>query len=149
MTLKSHAENELDAIGMTADSSDDMNQAMREHILRMVDEFSKEGHSGFSASYAVNLLSKLLKYEPLCPLTGEDSEWVDVAEHSNGPRWQNKRCSHVFKDPEGAYDIDGKVFYTWETYEDGEKFKSYFTNRDSHVRIEFPYTPVTEYVESK
>lgn len=149
MTLKSHAENELDAIGMTADSSDDMNQAMREHILRMVDEFSKEGHSGFSASYAVNLLSKLLKYEPLCPLTGEDSEWVDVAEHSGGPMWQNKRCGHVFKDPEGAYDIDGKVFYTWETYEDGEKFKSYFTNRDSRVRIEFPYTPVTEYVESK
>ena len=83
------AESELDIIGLV-DDGDEMNGAMRKHILHMIHEFSKEGHSGFSANYAVNLLSKLLKYEPLTPLTGEDWEWTEYADG----RFQNKRCSH-------------------------------------------------------
>ena len=77
MSLKSHAINELDVIGLTED--DEMNGEMRKHILHMIEEFSKEGHSGFSASYAVSILSKLLKYEPLSPLTGYDSEWMELS----------------------------------------------------------------------
>ena len=57
-------------------------------------------------------------------------------------------CSHVFKDKEGSYDIDGKVFYDWYTGDDGEKYKSYYTCKESRVKVEFPYTPKTEYVES-
>lgn len=145
MSLLDFAKNELDAIGLTDDG--DMNGMMRKHLLRMVSEFAEEGHSGFSASYAVGLLTKLLKYEPLCPLTGDDSEWTDVAEQNGGPLWQNKRCFHVFKDPLGAYDADGKVFWVWQTDDEGEKYKSYYTNKDSRVIIEFPYTPTTVYEE--
>jgi hypothetical protein len=36
MSFISFAESELDRIGMTADSDDEMNVAMREHILRMI-----------------------------------------------------------------------------------------------------------------
>jgi hypothetical protein len=146
MSLLAYAESELDFIGMK-DDGDEMNSAMRKHILHMVEEFSKEGHSGFSASYAIQCLEKILRFEPLSPLTGEDSEWVDVAEQMGHTVWQNKRCSRVFKDETGAYDIDAKVFWDWYTDENGEKHKSYFTSRDSRVYIEFPYVPKTEYVE--
>lgn len=149
MNLLKYAEHELDLIGMTADNDDEMNLAMRKHILHMINEFANEGHSGFSAKYAMNLLTKLLRYEPLTPLTGEDSEWTDVAEQNGGTLWQNKRCSRVFKDNNGAYDSEGKVFWTWGKYEDGEPYKSYFTNRNSSVAITFPYTPKTVYEEQK
>lgn len=154
MSLLSHAEREMDLIGLTED--DEMNGAMRKHILHMIEEFAQEGHSGFSASYAIDLLSKLLKFKPLSPLTGNDDEWVDVGEQNGGPLWQNNRCSHVFKDAEGAYDIDGIVFWEWserELDEDEEgypgirRFKSYYTGRDSRVKVTFPYTPTTIYEE--
>jgi hypothetical protein len=112
MDLITHAQNELDAIGMTIDSPDEMNREMRKHILRLVMEFSNEGHSGFSASYAVSILEKLLRYQPLAPLSGNDEEWVNVAEQSGKPLWQNKRASHVFREGDDyAYDIQGKVLH--------------------------------------
>lgn len=153
-TLLSHAERELDLIGMTED--DEMNGEMRKHILHMIQEFSNEGHSGFSAQYAINILTKLMKYEPLSPLTGEDDEWNDVSDHNGRMTYQNRRASHVFKDETGAYDINGKVFWEWherpldedeEGYPDTYRFKSYYTSRDSRVYVTFPYTPTTVYEE--
>ena len=58
MNLMSHAKRELDIIGMTEDSKDEMNVMMREHILKMIEVFSDEGHSSFSANYAANIISK-------------------------------------------------------------------------------------------
>lgn len=143
--MTTHAERELDIIGMKDEEG--MNGMMRKHILHMIEEFAAEGHSGFSASYAIQCLEKLLRFEPLSPLMGTDDEWVDVAEYNGSPMWQNKRCSRVFKDETGAYDIDGKVFWDWHTDENGEKFKSYFTSRDSRVYVTFPYVPTTVYEE--
>ena len=141
MSMIEYAKRELDAIGMTEDSSDEMNGMMRKHILHMVKEFADEDHSGFSAAYALSILKRLLAYEPLSPLTGADDEWMEV-----GPDvWQNKRASNVFKDKDGAYWSDGIVF--WEIIKDnpedinGEPYKTYFTSRDSRVNIDsFPWT---------
>ena len=83
------AKKELDIVGMKEDDSEISNRAMREHILKMIEVFSDEGHSGFSANYAVVILQKLLKFEPLSPLTGEDSEWTLISEKEN--LYQNKR----------------------------------------------------------
>lgn len=136
--LVTFAERELDLIGMKDEEG--MNGMMRKHLLHMVDEFSNEGHSGFSASYAISCLKRLLTYKPLSPLTGEDDEWTEVSEHMGHKCYQNKRYSAVFKDETGAYNIEGKVFWEWATNsETGEKFKSYFTARDSRVYITFPY----------
>ena len=142
-----YAKQELDLIGMV-DGEDEMNSAMRNHIIHMVEEFSKEGHSGYSASYALGILQKILAYEPLSPLTGEDSEWTDVSGYGVPPTYQNKRCSRVFKDSKDgqAYDINGIVWYEWycDTPQ-SENYKSYFTNSESKVYVEFPYTPKKEY----
>jgi len=153
MSMIDFAKSELDRIGMTDEdrTGDDMNFCLRDHILRMVDEFSEEGHSGSSASYALDILKKLLAFEPLTPLTGEDDEWTDVYEENDGTTvYQNKRKSSVFKTHLGAYDIDGKVFWEWHTDEEsGEKFKIYFSGNGSRMPVEFPYTtpdkPIYEY----
>ena len=153
--ILSHAEDELNRIGMTEDSPDEMNRMMRKHVLHMMQEFASEGHSGFSASYAISILTKLMDFKPLSPLTGEDDEWVNVREYGSEPHYQNIRKSSVFKDADGScYDIDGKVFWEWAMpYEEGEKpYKSYYTNRESRVPVTFPYTvpdkPIYEYCHS-
>ena len=107
----------------------------------MMNEFAEEGHSGFSASYAINILTKLMEFKPLSPLTGEDDEWNLVGDG----HWQNKRCSSVFKGVDGScYDIDGKVFWEWQRNEDGQAVKSYYTGYGCSVPITFPYTPPKE-----
>jgi hypothetical protein len=127
---------------------DEMQEAICKHVLKLLDVFADEGHSGSSAPYAVNVFRKLAMYLPLVPLTGEDWEWHKVSEGV----FQNKRCSRVFKQADRfdgqAYDIDGIVFYEWHTdKETGEKHKSYYTSQESMVPVTFPYTPATEYVE--
>ncbi len=126
---------------------DEMQEAICKHVLKLLDVFDGEGHSGSSAPYTINLFSKLAAFEPVAPITGEDWEWVEV---STGV-YQNKRCSHVFKQADRfngqAYDIDGKIFWEWyRSSEDGKIHKSYFTGSESCVPITFPYTPKREYV---
>lgn len=149
--LNHHALMEFRAAGwMDADGkyTDEMQQAICEHVLKLLEVFSDEGHSGSSAPYAVNLFKKLAMFEPVVPLTGEDWEWHEASEGV----WQNKRCSHVFKQADRfdgqAYDINGIVFYDWYTDEEtGEKHKSHYTSSESRVPVTFPYTPKTEYRE--
>lgn len=138
MDLKSHAISELRHIGYDPDKMDDndMNKRMFDNIIELIEVFSQQRHSGASAHYCINTFSKLAKYGILSPLTGEDDEWVDVGERRgpNGPKWQNKRYSPVFKNEDGtAYDVDAVVFMD----EDGITF----TNKDSVKPVEFPYMP--------
>lgn len=131
--LMAHAERELPKADEPMQAL--MNQGIKELIL----VFGTHGHSGFSASYAVATLEKLLRYEPLGPLTGEPSEWMEVQGAPN-PQYQNNRCGTVFKDADGrAYNIDGKV---WR-----EPSGACYTNLASRVFVEFPYVPKTEYVD--
>jgi len=149
--LKSHAWEEFKAAGWLDEHGnfkDEMQEAICNHVLKLIEIFSEEGHSGSSAPYAIELFKKLAMFEPIAPLTGEDWEWSDVAEQSGRVLWQNKRCSHVFKDPNGAYDINGVVWWEWSTdKETGEKFKTHFTNFKSRVPVTFPYVHKTEYKE--
>ena len=130
--LLAHADRELPSA-----AGDEMQALMNQGLKELVLVFSTQGHSGMSAGYATSVLEKLLRYEPLGPLTGEPSEWID---HGNG-NFQNNRCSHVFRDLDRfdgqAYDINGIV---WQDPDGG-----CFTNSDSRVPVNFPYTPKTEY----
>lgn len=140
--LVRHAKREFLAIGyipLDQTQEDGPNKWIQEAVLELITVFAKQGHSGFSAPYAINTFQKLAMFEPLIPLTGEASEWNEVSEGI----FQNNRCSHVFKDKNRfngqAYDIQGKVFV--EENDGGS-----YTGLGSHVPITFPYTPVTEYV---
>ena len=153
MSMIEWAKRELDLAGFKeSDDPDDINNWMRNDVLKLLEMFVEQGHSGFSANYAIQLFQTLASWKPLSPLTGEPDEWTEV-----GPDiWQNKRASNVFKGEDGrAYWSDGVVFWEWFTPEEGEPYKSYFTSRDSRVFIDsFPWTmpehpEYREYVEVK
>lgn len=134
--LVGHAQREL---ASSRETGDEMNIRMADHLIDMVRVFSAEGHSGFSASYATSALKTLLAFEPLGPLYGVDSEWVDVGKQNGSSLYQNNRCGRIFKEGSHAYDIDGVVFR--------EPNGGCFTGRHSRVPVKFPYTPKTVYVD--
>ena len=155
--LMSHAEAEFKAAGWTDENgkfNDEMQEMICNHVLKLIEIFSEEGHSGSTAPYAINLFKRLAMFKPIAPLTGEDDEWTDVSGYSGTTTYQNKRCSSVFKEGKDseAYNIDGKVFWEWCKDYDGNVFKSYYGSRDSRVPVTFPYTvpdqPIYEYRHS-
>ena len=157
--LNEHAIMEFKAAGWLDDSGayiDEMQAMLCEHVLELLTVFSNEGHSGSTAPYAIDMFSRLAKFHPIAPITGEDWEWTEVSERMGSKCWQNKRCSSIFKDEDGtAYDIDGKVFWEWAvSYDDdgkpnGKAYRSYYTGRESRVPVTFPYVkpkePIYEY----
>lgn len=123
-----HANAEL---ALALPSGDEMDMSFRQSVEEVIFVFSLEGHSGFSAAYAIGALEKLLRFEPLTALTGADDEWCDMSEYSSEPMWQNRRNSRVFKGTDGqAYIIDHFIFV--------EPDGSTYTRGDRHP-IQFPY----------
>lgn len=133
-----HAEIEFRACGWTNEDGtfkDGMQESICKNVLKMLEVFHDEGHSGSTAPYTIGLFSRLAAFEPIAPLTGEDWEWSDT-----GHNYQNIRASHVFKDYDGnTYDINGKVFWEWSGTKE-EPYKSYYGNSLCRVPVTFPYT---------
>lgn len=128
--LVSFAKSEFKLLGW--DNTDDkMQKEICKNLIDLLSVLSKQGHSGFSIGYVLNLFNKLANFTPISPLTGEDSEWNDCGTYkaNDGEEitiFQNNRCSTVFKDSKDsrAYDIN------LDTLNDsGKKY------------ISFPYTP--------
>lgn len=128
MNLVDYAKEELKRIGMI-DSEEPYNDVVSEAIIALIKLFESQGHSGFTATYTINVFERLAMFKPLTPLTGEDSEWNEV---ETGV-YQNKRYSAVFKEKDGkAYNIHGKQF----TDDNGE---TWYTSKNSRIDITFPY----------
>lgn len=101
--MLNYAKSELAKIPHDEDGTQSL---MDENILEIVEKFSDQEHSGFSANYAIHALERLLRFKPLTPLTGEDDEW----ERTHFGTKQNKRCSSVFLNEDGtANDINAIV----------------------------------------
>lgn len=118
-----------------------MQKVINKNLLDLVELFASQGHSGFTANYTIKNLIKLLNQSFITPLTGAEEEWNEVTPGV----YQNKRESRIFKQHdrfEGKpYYLDGKAFS-----DDGGK--TWYTNKDSFVTIEFPLykLPDTEYI---
>ena len=144
MNLIEHAKNELELILKGCGEDEEavqMQIAINKDIMDILETFANQGHSGMSASYVINILTKLLNYSFITPLTGEDDEWIEVTDGV----YQNKREGKIFKQ---ADRFDGKPYYI-----DGKAFsdnngESWYTNGDSFVPVEFPLykLPETEYI---
>jgi hypothetical protein len=117
--LVEYAKSELERVDLEYDGM------IKEAVLEIVGLFAGQGHSGGSAVITLGVAERLLRFQPLTPLTGGDSEWTEVTEGT----WQSKRCPSVFKDAEGkAWDID------LPPESDGDGGASWRT-------ITFPYEP--------
>lgn len=127
---------------------DEMQEMICEEVIKLLNIFAEQRHSGSSAPYAINLFEKLARFEPIAPLTGEDWEWNLVSTDDDGSvLYQNKRMSSVFKRDDRAYWLEGKIFWEWDVDNDLIPYKSYFTSKDSNVDISFPFSnPKSEYV---
>lgn len=133
--LLEYAQNELDLILQSCKDDEEaykMQNIINKDILDIIKKFSNQGHSGFTAKYAIDKLNRLLDYKPITPLTGDDSEWAEL-DYGDDIQFQNKRCPSVFKDKEGkAYNVEAKVF-------SDDNGHTWFTSGDSREYITFPY----------
>lgn len=144
MSLVEHARRELAALQTAADRDEDgideFQRDINESLMRIVATFAEAGHSGSSAGYSIEMLGRLLRFEPITPLTGADGEWMAITQDMVGRPGveQNVRCGRVFRENGVAYDIDAVVFKE-------RRGGGAFTGWDSKRRITFPYTPTTRY----
>jgi hypothetical protein len=97
--LKQHAEIELKLAGLF-DEDSDYGGELAKATIELIEVFSKQGHSGSSASMVSNLFNKLSRFETLQGLTGKDEEWGEP--FSDDDMVQNKRDSAVFKHSDGT-----------------------------------------------
>lgn len=152
---QSHAKRELEILAKT--TPDALVVEFTPEILALCEAFGKSGQSGGSAPYVASAISqavkKLMTFETLAPITGEDEEWTDVTQINDGESmFQNNRDSRVFKDGKNgkAYFIEAIVF-------DGDIGGRFTGNGSVSLNGEnigstqyikaFPFTPKTFYVD--
>jgi hypothetical protein len=95
--LVNHARRELALIGE--------DEWLTNGLCEVVAAFAAMGHSGFSAEHSTGVLEKLLRYQPLSPITDDPTDWEDRSEMSGYSIWQNTRDSR-------AMSRDGGKTYT-------------------------------------
>lgn len=145
------AKNELELIEKGCEDKDglEMQKMITKDIMDIVKVFANQGHSGFSASYTLGLLKRLLDHKPILPLTGEDDEWGEVEEwNKDKNKQQNKRCYAVFRD---NFDNSTATYLHGKVFSDNGG-KTWFEKKESTVPITFPYNvplePEYVYVDS-
>jgi len=109
MSLKEHAKYELEKVGLF-DKDSDYGGMIGKAVMELIEKFSEQGHSGFSASMVVDIFNKLASFKTLSKLTSDPEEWNNVSEMSGKPMWQSKRCPSAFSKDGGKtwYDLDWK-----------------------------------------
>lgn len=98
--LVDHARRELATINEESETAD--------ALIKMVEIFAGMGHSGGSASVCIVMLTELLEFRNLSPLTDDPNEWHFHGEDmwgAEGGVWQNKRNGEAF-----SHD-GGKTYY--------------------------------------
>lgn len=86
----------------------DYDEMLKNDIMKLIEVFSSQGHSGSSAYIVSNVAYKLMNFEALSPLTGDDEEWGEPHPWCEQNTQQNKRNSEVFRknfNNDEAYDI--------------------------------------------
>lgn len=116
---------------------DEIQEMMCKDVLEVLKLVSSQGHSGFSIGYFKNLFNKLINFEPLSPLTGNDNEWVKTG-FGEMEFEMNVRDGRVVRYPDGHCEFrDGLII----KYPDGTQQKK------SLVITSFPFVPKVEYID--
>jgi len=148
------AKRELDILAATVPNA--IVTPFAKEILALCEAFGKSGQSGGSAPYTASAISqavkKLLLQEPICDVTGHESEWVDIFEIAGSPTYQNSRCSGLFRDSDGACRYIPAI--VWKGVEDWDTFTGTvyiddknFERISSSQIVRFPFEPKTFYID--
>ena len=86
--LVQHARQELARIGEDQDVIDG--------VASVIAAFAEVADSGGATPFVIAYIEKLMRFEPLSPLTNDPSEWVDQTEASGSPLWQSARTPMAF-----------------------------------------------------
>lgn len=107
--LAQHARRELTLIGEDED--------VINWYCRVINAFASFGHSGGSHAATLPVLTELLQFNNLSPLTDDPEEWVkhDADIWPPDGIWQSARNSKAFSEDEG------KNYYLVDEVEDGKK----------------------------
>ena len=133
--LIKHAKRELKLAGLFNKDSD-YGGLLAKSVIELIELFSKQGHSGFSAKRTIGLFSTIADFKPLTMITGKDEEWHEV----HGTLRQNNRCSSIFKDGNKAYYLNAIV---WKGSKPGDTFTGTIQGITSRQAIKFPFSPKT------
>lgn len=101
--LVAHAKRELELADLLSETSD-YKGMVGQAVLDLVRVFAGEGHSGGSAHMAIDIFTRVARFDTLSPLTAHPAEWTEVEKGL----WQSKRKPSVFwrqGEPEW-YDLD-------------------------------------------
>jgi hypothetical protein len=117
MSLVEHAKREFKRKGyipLDEEQEDGPNKWIQENVLELLEVFSKQGHSGMSASFCLNYFDKLANFKLISPIEKEeDFDFGEPFDKDSTTR-QSKVISSVFKDETGVHYNDGIVFCNQE-----------------------------------
>lgn len=104
--IAGHAWDELNRAGAFTADTDFYGGATGRAVMELVETFCRQGHSGMSATIAMDLFRRLVAFEPLSPLTDDPDEWCEVADGL----WQSRRKSSAFsRDGGKTYTVNGEA----------------------------------------
>lgn len=110
MSLVAYAKRELELAGLF-DKDSDYNGDTGRAVMELIEVFSKQGHSGMSASMTREIFYQLSQFKPL----GEFTPSIEDAIEYHSGEFQSKRRHDVFSKDGGKtwYSIDTEE--TWGT----------------------------------
>lgn len=134
--LRRHAEKELRLAGLF-DKDSDYGGLVGPAVMKMVDQFADEGHTGNSAGLCIDLFKQVASYKLLTPLGNPmvTREYMCVSDYSGTPPETTLQCTRlgsVFSEDSGStwYDIDKPI--PWWRRKILRQYRAYIT---------FPYMP--------
>ena len=102
--LARHAWDELDRAGLFTDDGDFYDGMTGRTVMDLVDVLVEQGHSGMSASIVIDILRRVVAFEPLTRLTDDPAEWEEV----DDGLWQSRRHARAFSQDGGeTYRLNG------------------------------------------
>ncbi len=114
------ARNELQMAGLF-DKDSDYEGMLGEAVMDLLDKFSEQGHSGFSAELTASIFDRLVRWKPLSELTNDPNEWMEITEHQEARTpglkgqvrvYQSRRSPDCFSEDGGQtyYSVDDPCF---------------------------------------
>lgn len=118
---------------------------MQDYITKNFYELKNKMDEIFNPAKPENwsLLHKILKGDPLTPLTGNPEEWTDISRmmwvREGVRQYQNKRCSSVFKDVFEKDNIEIAYYLKEKAFSDNGGATWWTKGGQPYNQIKFPF----------